>query len=99
MVVKMDLYGLKSPEAAFRAKLAQVLYDTDYRPSRADPDVWMKPAVKGNGFTYYEYVLYYVEDVLCISNVTLKIIYGTKAVFKLKGEKVEPPEMYSGAVL
>ena len=41
MIVKMALYGLKSSGAAFRSKLANVIYDLEYRPSMADPDVWI----------------------------------------------------------
>ena len=47
----MAICRLKSSGAAFRDKLAQVLYDMNYRPSRADPDVWMTPAVKGGSFS------------------------------------------------
>ena len=43
MIVKMDIYGLKSSGAAFRDKIANVLYEINYRPSRTDPDVWMRP--------------------------------------------------------
>ena len=57
MIVEMALYGLKSSGAAFRSKLENVLYELNYRPSLADPDVWLRPAVKGNAFKYYEYVL------------------------------------------
>ena len=64
MLVKMALYGLKSSGAAFRSKLAGVLHDMNYRPSKADNDVWLRPAVKPNGFEYYEMVLCYVDDVL-----------------------------------
>ena len=46
MIAKMALYGLKSSGVTFRAKLAQVLYDMNYRPSREDPDVWMGPTIK-----------------------------------------------------
>ena len=46
MIAKMALCGLKSSGVAFRAKLAQVLYDMNYRPSREDPDVWMGPTIK-----------------------------------------------------
>ena len=49
MIVKMALYGLKSSGAAFRAKLAGVLHDIGYIPSKADPDVWISPAVKPDG--------------------------------------------------
>ena len=33
----------------------------------ADPDVWMRPAVKTNGDKYYEYLLVYTDDILAIS--------------------------------
>ena len=99
MIVNMDLYGLKSLGAKFRAKLAKVLYDMNKRILREDPDVWMRPAVKGYGFKYYEYVLCYVDDILCILHVPLKKIDGINAVFKLKWDKAEPPEIYLGAVL
>ena len=39
MIVKMALYGFKSSGAAFRAKLAGVLHDIGFTPSKADPDV------------------------------------------------------------
>jgi hypothetical protein len=41
MIVIRALYGLKSSGAAFRAFLAETLYDIGYKPSVADPDVWM----------------------------------------------------------
>ena len=99
MIVKMALYVLKSSGVVFGDKLGQVLYDMNYRPSRADPDVWMRPDIKGDGFKYSEYVLCYIDDVLCILYVPLKKIEVTKDLFQLKGDKAEPPEMYLGAVL
>jgi hypothetical protein len=44
-ILRKALYGLKSAGAAFRALLAETLYDIGYVPSRADPDVWLRPAV------------------------------------------------------
>ncbi len=55
MIVRKALYGLKSSGAAFRAHLADTLNAMDYRPSYADPDVWLRPAVKPDGTEYYEY--------------------------------------------
>ena len=97
MIVKMALYGLKSSGAAFRSKLAGVLHEMGFRPSKADPDVWMRPATKPSGFRYYEYVLCYVDDVLSISHEPMKAIDSIKSVFKLKGDKAEIPTMYLGA--
>ena len=99
MIVKMALYGLKSSGAAFRAKLAGVLHDLQYRPSYADPDVWIKPGTKANGFQYYEMVLVYVDDVMAISETPSRTIDGIKSVFKLKGDAAAPPDMYLGVTL
>ena len=50
MTVVRALYGLRSSDAAFRALLAEVLHDLGYKPTKADPDVYLRPAVKSNGF-------------------------------------------------
>ena len=50
MIIKKALYGLKSSGAAFRAHLAETLYDIGFKPSKADPDFWMRQAVKPDGF-------------------------------------------------
>jgi hypothetical protein len=99
MIVKMALYGLKSSGAAFRSKLAGVLHDMNYRPSLADPDVWMRAATKPCGFEYYEMVLCYVDDVMVISHEPGRTIDGIQAVFKLKGDKAAAPDMYLGVTL
>ena len=53
MLVVRALYGLKSSGAAFRELLAKALYDLGYNYSVADPDVWLRPAIKGKyGFKY-----------------------------------------------
>ncbi|KAI2499334.1 Reverse transcriptase (RNA-dependent DNA polymerase) [Fragilaria crotonensis] len=66
-IVRKALYGLKSAGAAFRSLLADTLMDMGYRPTKADPDVWIRPATKSDGFEYYELVLCYVDDILSIS--------------------------------
>ena len=77
----MALYGLKSSGAEFGAKLAGVLHNLNYIPTMADPDVWIKPAVKSNGSQCYEMVLCYVDDVLAISQNLMETIEGIKGVF------------------
>ena len=69
----------------------------NYRPSLADPNVWMRSATKLNGFKYWEYILCYVDDVLILSHQPLHSIDAIKVVFKLKDDKAEKPEMYLGA--
>ena len=45
-----------------------------FTPCLADPDVWMRPAMKSNGHEYYEYVLLYTDDALCISENAEKVL-------------------------
>jgi Reverse transcriptase (RNA-dependent DNA polymerase) len=50
MIIKKALDGLKTSSAAFRAHLAETLYELNYTPMKADPDVWIRPGVKPDGF-------------------------------------------------
>ena len=68
-------------------------------PSKADLDVYVRPEIKGDGFKYYEYVLCYKDDVLCISDNPMATMEGIKKQFKLKDDKIEPPDMYLGTGL
>ena len=99
MLIRKALYGLKSSGAAFCAHLVETLYDIGFVPTRADPDVWRRPAVKEDGFEYYEYVLCYVDDILAISHKAKDALKAVQAIFKLKDNRIEPPDMYLGATL
>ena len=68
-------------------------------PSLADPDVWMRPAVKEDSFKYWEYILAYVDNVLCISHQPLSAMKRLQESFKMKGDKIEKPTDYLGAAL
>jgi hypothetical protein len=57
MIIRRALYGLKSSGAAYRAHFAATLAELNFTSCKADPDVWMRPATKPDGFTYYEYIL------------------------------------------
>ena len=56
----------------------------------------MKPAVKPDGSPYYDLVLCYVDDVISIRHQPRYVIDEIKAVFKLKNDKAEVPNMYLG---
>ena len=97
MIVKMALYGLKSSGADFRSILANQLHEMNYVPTKADLDVWLRPAVKLDGFEYYEMVLCYVNDILCVLHKPLYTMESISKTFTLKDNKVEPPDIYLGA--
>ena len=95
----MALYGLKSSGAAFCSLLAETLHKLNHVPSKADLDVYMRPAVKPNGFEYYEYVLCYVDEILSIYHCPDVTMDGIRSSFTLKDNKVEEPTDYLGAQL
>jgi hypothetical protein len=98
-IVKKALYSLKFAGAAFRSLLADTLMDTGYSPTKADPDVWIRPAVKANGFKYYEMVLCYVDGILSISHDPHATLTALTSTFKLEDDKIAQPNVYLGAQL
>ena len=45
-VIVRALYGLRSSGAAWRSFISNKLEDLGFTSSEADPDVWLRPAVK-----------------------------------------------------
>ena len=88
MIVKKALYGLKGSGTAFRSHLAEKLNDIGFIPTRADPGVWRRPAVKPDGFEYYEYILCYVDDLLAISHDAQKVLRSVQDTFKFKDDRI-----------
>ena len=43
----------------------------------ADPDVWLRPAIKSDGLEYYEYVLLYIDDALVVGK-TVSLFYAMR---------------------
>ena len=97
IIVRMVLCGLKSSGALFRAHLDEALNDIGFLSTNSDPDIWYRPAVKPNDFEYYEYILCYVDDILCISHDPGLALGQIQAVFKFKGDKMDQPEIFFGA--
>jgi hypothetical protein len=97
MIIVRALYGLKSSRAAWHEHFANTLYNMDFKPSYADPDVWMRAAVKPNGFKYYEYIFVYVDDLLILSHQTKAIVRVLKSIYRLKDDEVGVPKIYLGA--
>ena len=99
MIIRKALYGLKSSGTAFRAHLAETLHDISFKPMKADPDVWIHPAVKLDRTEYYKYIMCYVDDILSVSHDAKSILQSLQGQFKLRGDKIEPPDIYLGTQL
>ena len=70
-----------------------------FRPSRADPDFWLKPGIKEDGSKYWEMILCYVDDVLAINENPSTTLERIKGKFRLKNDKMDVPDNYLGADL
>ena len=53
------LYRTRSGGARWHDRLFDILQELKFKPSKADPDVWMRPEPGG---TCYEYIAAYVDD-------------------------------------
>jgi len=92
MIITRALYGLKTSSAAWRSTFAGKLMDLGYQSSKADPDVWIRPATKMDGSQYYEMLLVYVDDILCISHCPGRTMDQIKELYRLKDEVIDEPK-------
>ena len=77
--------------------MASTLHDMQFKASLADPDVWMRPAVKASGEKYYEYIFVYVDDILVVSEKPAVTMDTIGKAYRLKEGSVGPPTQYLGA--
>lgn len=83
LVIYKAQYGLKTSGKRWHDRLHDVLWQMGFRPSRAEPDIWMRAC--GD---HYEYIAVYVDDLLIASKRPREIIKALMAkphAFKLKG--------------
>ena len=71
--------------------------ELNFKPTRADPDVYIREAVSPDGMEYYEMVLVYVDDILAISCDAKAIIKRIGEYFELKPSSIGEPDHYLGA--
>ena len=92
MIIERALYGLKSSAAAWRNMLSQTMCDLGFTSCYADPDVLIRPQTKHDGEEYYQYVLIYVDDILCFSHDPHSIMNSLVSLYRLKGDSVKEPD-------
>jgi hypothetical protein len=98
-IVKRALYGTKSASRDFRNHLRDCMDHLGYESCKADPDLWMRVSLSDEGSEYYEYILLYVDDCLCISQHPDKSLDKLGKYFTLKPGSVGPPKLYLGGKL
>jgi hypothetical protein len=88
--VDKALYGLKTSGARFHAHLSDNLHSLGFKPTRFDPDVWIRP----NGAQYYDYIGTHTDDLLCVSHRADEIMNDIRGIYEIK--KVEEPSFHLG---
>ena len=97
-IIVRALYGLKSAGASWRKHLSETIQaELGYSPTKADPDVYLKPSKKQDGSKYYSYLIVYVDDILSIDVNPKVMIDRIGEYFKVKDDSVTFPKMYLGA--
>ena len=68
----------------------------DFMSCLADPDVWMRPAKNTDRASYYEYIIFYTDDALVISQHAKETLKELGRYFELKEESIGTPKIYLG---
>jgi len=94
------LYSGKFAGRDFRNHLRSCMRHLGFESCLADPDVWMRPALKADGTQYWEYLLLYTDDVLAVSTDGERLLRsGVGKYFELKESSIGPPDQYLGGHL
>jgi hypothetical protein len=94
VLILRALYGLRSSGEAWREHMASTLRDFGYKLCKADPDVWMRPKMKPDGFKYWSYILVYTDDLLVVHHEPKVIMDYMASRYTLKPGSVMEPTVY-----
>lgn len=68
-IIKRALYSGKTAGSNYWKHMRTCMEHLRFRSCKGDPDVWIRKADKSsNGTKYWEYVLWYTDDALCVSH-------------------------------
>ena len=93
LIMVKALYGTRSGGARWHDRLFDILQEMKFKPSKADPDVWMRPE---SGGTCYEYIAVYVDDLAIAAKDSQAFCNELKKKYNLKLKGVGPLEYHLG---
>ena len=82
LIITKALYGTRSGEARWHDGLFDILEELKFKPSKADPDVWMRPEPGGR---CYEYIAVYVDDLAIAAKDPQAFCHELNKRYKLRG--------------
>ena len=93
LIMIKTLHGTRSGGARWHDRLSDILQELKFKPSKADPDVWMRPEPGG---TCYEYIAVYVDDLAIAAKDPQPFCNELKKKYNLKLKGVGPLEYHLG---
>ena len=93
LIMVKALYGTRSGGARWHDRLFDILQELKFKPSKADPDVWMRPEPGG---TCYENIAVYVDDLTIAAKDPQAFCNELKRKYNLKLKGVGPLEYHLG---
>ena len=93
LIMVKALYGTHSGGARWHDRLFYILQELSFKPSKADPDVWMRPEPGG---TCYEYIPVYVDDLAIVGKDPQAFCNELKKRYNLKLKGAGPLEYHLG---
>ena len=93
LIMIKTLHGTRSGGARWHDRLSDILQELKFKPSKADPDVWMRPEPGG---TCYEYIAVYVDDLAIAAKDPQTFCNELKKRYNLKLKGVGPLEYHLG---
>ena len=90
LIIDRSLYGLKTSAARFHEHLSIRLRKMGFKPSKADPDLWIRRGKDG----LHEYIARFVDDVIAFSKNPMAIMKALEKDYIMKG--VGKPQYYLG---
>src|SRR6478735_2529933 len=79
LLIIKALYGLKSSAARFHEHLSVQLRKLGFRPSKADPDFWIRDMQD-----HYDYIARYVDDIIVFSKDPMTVMTELKKTYIMK---------------
>jgi len=89
LIIFKALYGTKTASARYHEHMSDTLSKLGWKPSKADPDLWMRKSDHG-----YEYIARYVDDVIVFAKDPMSVMKLLQETYTMKG--VGAPQYYLG---
>ena len=92
LILQKALYGLATSARAWNLELGDTIRSLGFKPTRADPDLWIKIDKSRDE---YEYIGTYVDDLIMVSNNAGQYLQAIKDKYPIRNISYDP-EYYLG---